>query len=109
MKSSISNDLMQMLIGRKDYEFISLEVAKEGKFDGAFCFTDRYWSVLNDHIVIYVGKKQNSYSPQCNNDIRITERLNKELFGNFGFPYRVEFLPYAYIDGRRYHKDSYSI
>ena len=105
MMNTTSNDLMQTILGRKDYEFIPLEIATEGKFDGAFCITDHYWSVLNDHIVIYVGKKRGSYSPQCNSDIRVAERFNKEIFEKSGFPHSAMFLPYAYIDGRGYYED----
>ena len=100
--TSLGNDLIQSMTGRYDYEFIPMSVALEGKFNGAFCMTKRYWLTVQDHLVIYIGKKKDSYSPQCNmNELVLKSWLSQEKYFE-GFDLKPEFLEYAYVDGHKY-------
>ena len=110
MEKSLSSDLIQLLGDNcKQFEFIPLETALSGKFDGAYCLANRYWMIVQDHIAVYVGSKFNeTYSPQCNLSEKtikyMLEKYSRETGYFHGFECRVDYIEYCYIDGDRYFR-----
>ena len=101
-----AGELIRTFSGRTEYEFIHFEKALSGKFDGAYCITNRYWLVVQDHIAIYVGKKKHAYSPQCNSSELTARHIYTGRFA--GLEHSVQFFDYVFVDGDKYFNANYS-
>jgi len=64
----MSDNLLSEIISEKFkiYKFVPLTELTTGNFDDALLLKDRFWLIILDHALIYVGKHNGYYTPQCN-------------------------------------------
>lgn len=97
---TLSNDVLKLLTTHDEYDFIPIDKIKQ-PFDGSICKENRFWYVVQDHVLIYIGKNKKSYSPHCNANKNVADHRFKQINEMFkGWDNRLELIEYAFVENK---------